>query len=140
MPVRRSRTVAVPFAMGTIATTGNTDALIMAPCTGRLIEVHSSSAALAANDTNYITFSMTNLGQSGGGSTAMLAASDANTTKATGGSALAASTKRTHTKNATSANLEVTEGDTIRIRAAATGTLAGTVANTTGVAIFERTA
>ena len=137
---RRSRTMAVPFSIGTIATTGNTDDFIVAPCTGNLLDIHIQSAALAASDTNYITYTVTNLGAAAGGSTAMLAASDANTTKATGGSALVANAKRTLTKNATAANLAVTEGDVLRIRAAATGTLVGTVANTRGVAIFERTA
>lgn len=137
---RRSRTMTVNFSLGTIATTGNTDAYVVAPCTGRLVDIHTSTAALAASDTNYVTFSVTNLGQAGAGSAAMLAATDANTTKATGGTALAAQTKRTLTKSGTAANLEVTEGDTLRIRAAATGTLAGTVTNSVGVAVFERTA
>lgn len=140
MPTRRSRTQSVNFTLGTIATTGNTDVYIVAPCTGRLIDIHKSAAALATSDTNYITFSATNLGQAGAGSAAMLGAVDGNTTKATGGTALAAQTKRTLTKSTTAANLLVTEGDTIRIRAAVTGTLGGTIANAVGVALFERTA
>lgn len=112
----------------TIATTGNTDLYLIVDRAGVLTGVDFSGVdALATSDTNYITFSITNLGQSGAGSTAMLAASDANTTKATGGTAIAANTKRALTVHATAANLAVAAGDRLRIRAAATGTLANTV-------------
>ena len=57
----------------------------------------------------------------------MLATSDANTTKSTGGAAWVASAGRKLTLHGTKANLKVAEGDTLRIRAAATGTLAGAV-------------
>jgi hypothetical protein len=89
--------------------------------------VFSGVDALASNDTNFITFSITNLGLTGSGSAVMLAATDANTTKATGGTALVANAARTLTLNGTAANLVVAAGDRLRIRAAATGTLANTV-------------
>lgn len=112
----------------TIATTGNTDVYVLAPKAGKVSSiVFSGVDALAANDTNYITFSVTNLGQAGAGTAALLAASNANTTKATGGTALAANTKRSLTLTATGADLVVAAGDRIRVRAAATGTLANTV-------------
>jgi len=112
----------------TIATTGNSDVFMIAPAAGVLSSaVFSGVDALAANDTNYITFSITNLGQAGAGSAAMLAATDANTTKATGGTAIAANTVRTLTLNGTAANLVVASGDRIRIRATVSGTLANTV-------------
>lgn len=118
----------VPVVSGTIATTGNTDAYIIVPQTGTLTGVDfSGTDALAANDTNYITFSITNLGQAGAGSTVMLAATDANTTKATGGTALVANGKRSLTVTGTGADLVVTAGDRLRVRVAATGTLANTV-------------
>lgn len=111
-----------------IATTSTTDEYMFAPKTGTLhAAVFSSLAALAAHDTNFITFSITNLGQGGSGSTAMLAATDANTTKVTGGTALTANAKRTLSLHGTAANLAVTEGDRLRIRATADGTLAGAV-------------
>lgn len=111
-----------------IATTSNTDEYVIASKSGVLVGVDFSSlAALAANDTNYITFSITNLGQAGAGSTAMLAATDPNTTKATGGSALVANSKRQLVLHGTAANLVIVEGDRLRIRFAATGTLAGAV-------------
>lgn len=112
----------------TIATTGNSDVFVIAPAAGTLTSaVFSGTDALATSDTNFITFSITNLGQAGAGTATMLAATDANTTKATGGTALSANTVRSLALNGTAANLVVAAGDRIRIRAAATGTLANTV-------------
>lgn len=112
-----------------IATTGNSDAYIIAPVAGKLaLAQFTSVGALAASDTNYITFSLTNLGQGGAGSTAMLAATAANTTQVTGGTALTANGTRALTLHGTAANLVVAAGDVIRVRYAATGTLVGTVA------------
>lgn len=112
----------------TIATTGNSDAFIIAPYDGVLsAAIFSGVDALAASDTNFITFTITNLGQAGAGSAAMLAATDVNTTKTTGGTALSANTRRNLTLSATSANLAVARGDRLRLRAAATGTLVNTV-------------
>lgn len=111
-----------------IATTGNTDEYVVVGKSGTLIAaLFSSLAALTADDTNYITFTITNLGQGGSGSAAMLAATNPNTTKATGGTGLVANAKRTLTLNGTAANLAVVEGDRLLIRAAATGTLVGAV-------------
>ncbi len=112
----------------TIATTGNTDIYIIAPITGNLISADFSGVdVLATSDTNYITFTITNLGQAGAGTTVMLAATAPNTTKATGGTAIAANTKFALTINSTPNNTQVVEGDRLLIRAAATGTLANTV-------------
>jgi hypothetical protein len=112
----------------TIATTGNSDVYVIADAAGVLTSARfSGTDALAASDTNYITFTITNLGTTGSGSAAMLAATDANTTKTTGGSALTANALRNLTLNATAANLVVAAGDRIRARAAVTGTLPNTV-------------
>jgi hypothetical protein len=112
----------------TIATTGNSDVYLIATAAGVLSSaLFSGVDALAASNTDYITFSIVNLGQAGAGSAAMLAATDANTTKSTGGTALSANTVRPLALNGTAANLVVAAGDRLRIRAAATGTLANTV-------------
>lgn len=122
----------------TIATTGNTDTYFLAPRNMTLAFVYvSGTDTLATSDTNYITWSITNLGQAGAGTAAMLAASDANTTKATGGSALTANTKRQLTVTSTIGDLSVVQGDRIRIRAAATGTLANTVTFPVYLLIFQ---
>ncbi len=118
----------VPANPATIATTGNTDVYILAPIAGHVISVDFSGVdALAASDTNYITFSITNLGQDGSGTTAVLGAVNSNTTKATGGTALSANTKRGLTLSIAIYATRVQEGDRLRIRAAVTGTLANTV-------------
>lgn len=119
---------ALQVVSASIATTGNTDNYVIVPETGTLASVDFSSlAALAASDSNYVTFSITNLGQAGSGTAVMLAATDANTTKATGGAALAANTKRSLTLTGTVTDLAVVAGDRLLIRASATGTLAGAV-------------
>ncbi len=112
----------------TIADTGNTDVYLIAPITGNLISVDFSALdALAASDTKYITWFITNLGQAGAGTAAMLLAADVNTTKATGGSAIVANTKRELTLSSTPNNTQVQQGDRLLIRADETGTLANTV-------------
>jgi len=111
-----------------IATTSNTDEYVIAPKSGKLEAARFTSlAGLAVSDSNYVTFSITNLGKAAGGSTAMLAATDVNTTKSTGGTALTANASRELALHGTAANLQVEEGDVLRVRFAATGTLAGAV-------------
>lgn len=119
---------AVQAGAASIATTGNTDVYVIVPEAGQLDSIDFSSIdALAANDTNYVTFSVVNLGQGGSGSTAMLAATNPNTTKATGGAALTANARRQLALNGTPANLNVAAGDKLRIRMAVTGTLGSAV-------------
>jgi hypothetical protein len=130
---------AVQSTAVTIATTSNTESYIVAPSAGFLESaIFSSVGSLAAHDTNFITFTITNLGLAGAGSAVMLAASDANTTKATGGTALTAVASRTLTLSSTLADLAVVKGDVLRIRYAADGTLAGTVAGAIVSATFTR--
>ena len=126
---RRTKVYPTHVPVGaSIATTSTTDTYFQAGKSGTLLAVlFSSLAALATSDTNYITWSMTNLGQAGAGTTEMLATSDLNTTKATGGVAITANANKALTIHGTAANLAVVEGDRIRIRATATGTLAGAV-------------
>lgn len=112
----------------TIATTSTSDTYFIAPRNLVLTEAYfSGTDALASSDTNYITWSITNLGQAGAGTAAMLLVSDLNTTKTTGGVAITANSKRTLVVSTTPLNVQVNQGDRIRIRATATGTLANTV-------------
>lgn len=129
MARRRSKNQALNVpGLASIATTSTTDSYLQAGKAGKVTHISFGSlAALAASDTNYITWTITNLGQAGAGTTEMLAATDVNTTKATGGTALVASSHRALTLTATVASLAFSEGDTIRFRATATGTLAGAV-------------
>lgn len=110
---------------------GNTEfarALFEMPRAGVLLSAQlSAEDALAAHDTNYVTFAVTNKLGSGSGTTAMLAASDANTTKATGGVAISAVIGRPLTIHGTAANLRVAAGDVVEVRATSAGTLANVV-------------
>lgn len=123
-----AKVFAIPVYPATIATTGNTDSYTIAPVSGNIVSVDfSGTSALAASDANYITFSITNLGQAGSGTAAVLTSSDTNTTKSTGGSALSANTRRQLSITRTPNDALVVEGDRLLLRAAATGTLANTV-------------
>lgn len=136
-PGSRKTVVANP---ATIATTGNTDIYVIVPEAGTLESVDFSGIdALAQHGSNYVTFSITNLGQAGAGSAAMLAATDANTSKTTTGAAISANTKRALTLTGTAADLVVAAGDRLRIRVAATGTLANTVTGPTFALRFNGT-
>lgn len=124
--------------LGTIATTSTTDDYVICPQNGTLVEaIFSGVDALAAHASNYITFSITNLGQAGAGSTALLAATDANTTKTTTGSAIAANTARTLTLSTTPANLNVAKGDRLRVRSTANGTSANTITFSKVLLVFD---
>lgn len=132
-----TESINVPSA--TIAATGNTDTYLIAPRNMSLAQVYfSGTDALAANNTNFITWTITNLGQAGAGSAVMLATlpSGVNTTKATGGIAVGTNAKETLTP-ATGNVLKVMQGDRIRIRAAVTGTLANTVSFPLYMLIFN---
>jgi hypothetical protein len=110
-----------------VATTGSQEILVTAPCAGTLAGVTFCAAqALAANNTNYLTFTLVNKGQAGTGTTQLLAASPANTTQATGGAAIAAYTPYPMTL-AAPANLTVNKGDVLALTIAATGTLANSL-------------
>lgn len=124
----------------TIATAaGNTDLPIIAPVTGNVAAVYfSGTDALATSDTNYITWTVTNRGQAGAGSAAVLGSTTTNSTRATGGSAIAAETLRSLTLTSTAADLAVVIGDRLRIRYAVTGTLANTVTGAVTTVIFTR--
>ncbi len=112
----------------TVTTTVAKTFPLIAPCTGTISGIKFyGTDALAAHDSNYITFTATNIGQAGSGTTVLLAATDANTTKATGGTAIAANTPRNLTLTGTSANLAVTSGDLIVVTVTPTGTLANTI-------------
>lgn len=114
-----------------IATTSTTDEYVIAPKTGKVTAaIFSSLAALALHADNHVTWTITNLGQDGTGTNEILLASapgNTTDTDVTGSTAIAANTKKTLTLNTDATKLLVTEGDKIRIRATAAGTLAGAV-------------
>jgi len=130
--------VVLSIGAGQVATTGTNTTFIVVPRAGVLSAAYLvGEDTLAANDTNYVTLSLTNRLASGSGSTAMLAATDANTSKATGGSAITAKAQRSLTVHGTAANLRVAEGDILEFNIAATGTLANVVDDATLVLRIE---
>lgn len=129
--------VFVSTSIATITTTGAISAFLTAPVTGKLLAAGASfTDALTANNSNYSTQTLTNLSNA---ATAMLAATDANTTKATGGTGFAANTARYNTLHGTAANLNVTRGDRLQYTFTATGTLNNTLTNGQVFAVFART-
>ncbi len=128
--------VTAQVTSATIPTTaGAVNSYITAPADGTLIAAQVTPlTALAANDTNYVTFTVTNLGQAGTGTTVMLDAVDANTTKATGGLALAVNTRHDFVLTSTGGDLVVSAGD--RLRITSTATVGSALANTVTVPTY----
>lgn len=130
--VARKSVLATPTTVGTSA--GNTDIYVIAPVTGYLDTAWFSCVdALTAHADNHVTFSITNLGQDGTGTTAMLDATK-NTTDSdvTGYSAIEANTlKSLYLSNVLTdgqfANRDVVAGDRLLLRIVAAGTLANTL-------------
>lgn len=96
------------------------------------------NTAITANDTNYWTFALTNKGGDGTGSTALLAASDANTTKATGGTGLTAYDTTALTLHGTASNLNFSAGDVIVLTATKAASAANLVDTTIALSYVER--
>lgn len=117
-----------PATIGTAA--ASYDDYVIAPIAGQLYEIDFSAVdALAANDTNFITWTITNLGQAGAGTAVMLSTTPAgiNTTKSTGGTAIAANTKMSLRVSVATNACAVARGDRLLVRATVSGTLANTV-------------
>jgi hypothetical protein len=100
---------------------------IIAPVTG-VVSAASllPDTAVSASDTNYWTFTIVNLGQANAGTQAILAATAPNTTKATGGTAMAVNVPFPLALAGTT--LAVTKGDVLVITATKTAS-ATTIAN-----------
>ena len=119
-----SQTIAtVPTAAGT------TEGIFIMPAAGTITAVKAAfKDALAAHDTNYAEFKLINKGQAGAGTTNLLATgSGVNTTKITGGSAIAAYTRYEMTLSVTAADLEVLKHDVLVFQVIGNGTLANTL-------------
>lgn len=124
----------------TVATTGNTDSVMLLPALPTGVKWRLAAASfvtgaqgLAANDTNYLTFTITNKSNS---NAAMLGT---DTTKSTAGQgAVTAYTKRSLTLSSTKANLVCDADDVLLLRAAASGTLGAQMPNSKFLLTFER--
>jgi hypothetical protein len=101
-------------AVGTVNATTTVTKKLIAPCAGSITGLAIAvNTTVATSDVNYWTVSAVNKGASGAGSTALLLATDANTTKTTGGSGLTNYVTRYLSLHGTPANLVVAKGDVI---------------------------
>ena len=97
------------------------------------------NTAITANDTNYWTFALTNKGTAGTGTTVLLAATDANTTKATGGFSMVAYDTTAATVTTTATDLNVSQGDVIVLTATKAASAANLVDLSVEIVYKERT-
>lgn len=126
--------------LGTIsATTSPLKIVAVVPRNGTITGVDLVvNTEITANDTNYWTFALTNKSTDGSGSTVLLAATDANTTKATGGIGLAAYDTTALTLTSTTANLNVSAGDVIVLTATKASSAANLVDLTVNLKFKDR--
>lgn len=126
--VERVGIATIPTAAGTV------QMQIIVPFIATLAAVRVAfKDALAANDTNFVTFSLLNRLTTGLGTLDLLATTAVNTTKVTGGSAIVAYGRRTLTVHPSN-SLVLNAGDVLSFQVTGTGTLANTL--TEGTAHF----
>lgn len=125
--------------LGTISATTSVDKIIgIVPRNGTITAIKLAvNTTVSAHDTNFWTFAVTNR-TSGAGTTVLLTASDANTTKATGGSALTAYTARSMTLTGTTADLNVSAGDLITLTATKDASASNLVDLTASIVLKDR--
>ena len=109
-----TKTHFITVDLGTLSATEAAKIIPLPNFAGKLVRATLTvETTVAASDTDYWTFAITNKGAAGAGSTAMLAATDANTTKATGGAGLVNFDQRVLTLHGTAANLDVAAEDVL---------------------------
>jgi|GEM_PF-2074819 len=122
-----ARTIQISRSTGAVR---GTSSLLLPPIPGVSATITAArlvvAAGIAASDTNYWSFQIINKGTNGSGTTPVLAASNANTTKATGGinsgGGLTAYALAVLTLHGTTSNRNVTAGQTLLIEFTKTGT------------------
>jgi hypothetical protein len=111
------KTKQIAILKGTLSATGT----IKIPCPSAAATLTRLAVAvdttITTSDTNYWTFSAVNKGATGSGSTAVLDASDTNTTKATGGSGITNFVERALSLSGTPANLITAANDLLVLSA-----------------------
>ncbi len=117
----------IPTAAGTV------EVLLIVPFAGTITSVRVAfKDGLTANDTNFVTFRLINKTTA---DSDVIAATDANTSKATGGSAVTAYATRTLTL-ASAGGVAVAKLDVLALRVTGTGTLANTLTQGTLIVNF----
>lgn len=101
---------------GTVSATSTIEIVVPAGATTLTGLDFTTNTTVAADDTNFWTEALTNLGLAGSGSTVMLAAADTNTSKATGGNGgYTAGVPTAAVLSATPANLTVAAGQVLKL-------------------------
>jgi len=116
-----AKTKSIELALGDISATAAFTFLCPPHVADMVKAAFATKTAIAASDTDYWTFALVNKGPSGSGTTDMLNTGDANTTKATGGSAVTGYVKRELTLHGTAANLDTADGDVLELTITKTG-------------------
>lgn len=117
-----AKTKEVGQQLGTVSATASFN-VIVPNCAGSVARVRfATKTAIAASDVNYFDFGVVNKGPAGGGATAVVdRTAAANSTKATGGSAVTGYVRRDLTLHGTPANLVVAAGDVLEFTVTKTG-------------------
>ncbi len=122
------RNKACEATVPTIGTTGAVEVLLLVPQAGTVNGVNFVfKDALAQHASNYVALTVVNKGQAGSGTTAVLAASDLNTTKTSTGLAIGAYTARGTVLSAVGGALTVAQYDVLAVTITSNGTLANTL-------------
>lgn len=126
--------------LGTVSTGAGTYHInLPVPFAGTIVAAKFvTTDALAAHGSNYVTFAIVNKA-TGAGTTAVLAATDANTSKTTTGTAITAYAVRSLSLHGTAGNLAVAANDNLNCQVVATGTLANTLTGSVFQVVVEPT-
>ncbi len=112
-------------AVPTVGATGTTEATIIMPVAGTITGIRfTCKDSLAQHASNYLTFAVVDHTNS---DAAVLAATDANTTKTSTGTAITGYATRNLALSGTGANLIVAAGDVLKLQFASNSTLANTL-------------
>lgn len=117
----------VELDAGTISATSNVEIVVPAGVTTLAGLDLTVNTTVAANDTNYWTLTLTNLGTGGAGSTVMLAASGNASTATAGNGGFAAGVPTVAVLSATAANLVVVPGQVLQLTLTKTASAANLV-------------
>ena len=122
--IQKTKCLQIP--LGTLSATTTLPPIILPPAAGTITAARVIvKTTVTQSDTDFWTFTLINKGASGTATTALLAATDANTTKTTGGSQLVNYVARALTLTGTTANLDHAASDAVVL----TATKAGSAAN-----------
>ena len=112
------KTKVLQISLGTINATTVLPPIILPPAAGTITAIRLAvKTTISQSDTDYWTFSAVNKGAAGTATTALLLATDVNTTKTTGGSGITNYVARSLSLTGTTANLDFAASDCLVLTA-----------------------